>query len=360
MDRKIGQAIKYLLPPLAVCILACLLPSCQDTPTRDIHPAFYHWKTHFQPGPVEQEALRHHQAHRIYTKYFDVDWSDAEKRPTPQAKVEWRQPPPLGQDIVPVVFITNRSFENIDPPYADTLATQVAKLITRLHPQPSVPPSEVQIDCDWTRRTRDTYFRFLRHLQTQFDTTKTKLSATIRLHQIKYQDRSGIPPVHRGMAMLYNTGDLDNPAEENSILQLQDLRDYLDQSRPYPLPLDAALPIFRWGVLYRQGRLIKLINQLDFAEVEANPNFQKTAPYQAKVLENQYFRGHYLYPGDEIRCEEVQASQLIDCARYAAQTLNPSPRYIALYHLDASCIKTYDPETLAAAFDAFRHPRPRR
>ena len=337
--------------------LCLLLAGCRQQPENEAVPAFYHWKTNFAPSAQSMATVRQLQTRRIYVKYFDVDWSEELQMPTPRAKVQWDSLPEKGMEIVPTIYFTNRTWERLAPNAVDTLGDLVLRLLTQLHPDTASRPVEVQIDSDWSRRTRDTYFLFLRHLREKLAQDGTRLSVTLRLHQVKYRDRSGIPPVDRCMLMLYNTGDLDDPKEVNSILSIEDLRAYLTDMRPYPVVLDAALPIFRWGVLVRAGRPIRLLNQLDLAELHADPRREKTGPSTAKVLESHYLRGHYLYPGDVLRVEALDADQLLECARFAAEVIQPAPRHIAFYHLDNRCLEDHDARTLESLLHSFRHPR---
>ena len=75
---------------------------------------------------------------------------------------------------------------------------------------------ELQIDCDWTESTRDKYFHLLSTLRNELERNKQIISATIRLHQVKYAAITGIPPVHRGMLMYYNMGKI-NATDNNSV-----------------------------------------------------------------------------------------------------------------------------------------------
>ena len=70
------------------------------------------------------------------------------------------------------------------------------------------------------------------------------LSATIRLHQLKFIGESGIPPVDKGLLMCYNMGDLHRLRISNSILETAELKKYIKQLSVYPLKLDVAfLPV---------------------------------------------------------------------------------------------------------------------
>ena len=83
----------------------------------------------------------------------------------------------------------------------------------------------IQVDCDWTKGTAAIYFDLLNSLKAHYE-----LDVTIRLHQIKYANDTGIPPVDHGTLMLYDTGDMSNMFA-NSILTMDDGRSYISNER---------------------------------------------------------------------------------------------------------------------------------
>jgi len=68
------------------------------------------------------------------------------------------------------------------------------------------------------------------------------VTATIRLHQIKFKDKTGIPPVDQGVLMAYNIGELKNN-KQNSILEANIVKQYINKNTEYPLKLKLALDI---------------------------------------------------------------------------------------------------------------------
>ena len=98
---------------------------------------------------------------------------------------------------------------------------------------------EIQIDCDYTAKSRQTFYEFLKEVREKW---KGKLSATIRLHQLQMAP----PPVDYGVLMVYNTGDPQRFMERNPILDLRDVKPYLRWLDDYALPLAAAYPVFSW------------------------------------------------------------------------------------------------------------------
>lgn len=99
---------------------------------------------------------------------------------------------------------------------------------------------EIQIDCDWTKSTRNSYFAFMEELHKLTQEHNMKLSSTIRLHQL-----SQVPPkADKGVLMVYNTGDFRDRNEEKPILDVDVVLKYADYLSDYNLPLATALPVF--------------------------------------------------------------------------------------------------------------------
>lgn len=98
---------------------------------------------------------------------------------------------------------------------------------------------EIQIDCDYTSRSRKTYYKFLEEVVKLW---KSKVSTTIRLHQLSMP----APPVDYGALMVYNTGAPRKWQERNPILDYRDVYPYLKHLEQYALPLAVAYPVYQW------------------------------------------------------------------------------------------------------------------
>lgn len=326
---------------------------CGDT--TQVHPAFYHWKTEFSPGPAALDALDQLEVERLYLRIFDVDIAPGGGPPRPIARLKAQLPYPEGVEIVPCMFITNRTFKGLLLDQVPDLAERVYQLIQDTQSTSSLPsPQEVQIDCDWTPSTQEKYFLFLDELKAHLVPDQCALSSTIRLHQYKYPEQTGVPKVDRGMLMVYNVGNLDDPNEENSIYDLETVRSYIEPVTDYPLELDVALPIFGWGVLIRRGKPIRLLNNLHLSHTQEDSLLKQISSHRVEVLQSHYFRGTYLYAQDEIRLESVSSKALLAGAELIAAHLPPAPnRHIALYHLDTQPLENYALDTLQAVFRSF-------
>ncbi|GAB3787190.1 hypothetical protein GCM10028818_51730 [Spirosoma horti] len=324
------------------------LLACQSTEQQKatapgvITPAFYHWKSTFSPTRPELETLKALNVQKLYIHFFDVDWDARTHRPVPKAFVRFRQKP-VG-NVVPVIFITNRTLLNLSPTGIAELATHIKQAVTQISQQNRIRFGEVQVDCDWSPRTRDRYFRLLSLLTKQFS---CPLSATIRLHQIKYTDQTGIPPVSRGMLMLYNVADWKRADTRNSIYDADVANQYLSFLPTYPLPLDVVLPLFRWTVVYRHNRFLTFLNNVD-RKALVNSSF--LAP-QADSMRFMATRdtvalGLSVQRGDLFRAEAVPAETLVNEKKRLLRQIQNQRITFALYHLDSTALAAYSLETL--------------
>lgn len=312
--------------------------------------AIYYWRTALSLRPVERALLDSLGVDRLYVKYFDVDIDEAGE-PLPLAQLEVDTSLLQNLEIIPAIFITNRTLERCSHTQLDTLAQRIDRKIAELHtPFGSRPLREIQIDCDWTQGTRAVYFYLLKKLREQIGFQNIRLSATIRLHQVRYFNKTGVPPVDRGMLMFYNMGDVENWQEPNSILNIKKAEPYLKGASRYPLPLDLALPAFGWGVLFRDGRMIRLIYPID-EQVFADANrFQRLGMQRWEVVKSTYLDGHYLYRGDRIRVEIAAPGEIRQSAALLKHSLRREQRTLALYHLDSLLTKRYLYEQLDSVF----------
>ena len=338
---------------LLALILFLGLSSCSDD--QEIRPSFYHWKSSFSPGGSELDALQSLEVDRLYIRYFDVDLAPGGEAARPISKLQSKASFPEETELVPCIFVTNRCIKAMEADAIPALAENIFDQVFSLQEQLAFPaPQEVQIDCDWTPSTQERYFSLLDHLRPLLAGKGCKLSCTIRLHQFKYPQQTGVPEVDRGMLMVYNVGNLDDPNEENSIFDLGTIRSYLSPNTEYPLTLDVALPIFGWGVLIREGKPIRLLNNLHMEDALADSLLEKTSQTQVEVLQSHYFYGRYLYAGDKIRFESVSAGDLVAGAELVAEALpKQANRHIALYHLDSLSLQKYAFDTLEIVYRAF-------
>ena len=316
--------------------------SCKKEKPITITPAFYHWQTHLQLTPAERQLMDSINAKKIYAKYFDIDLNES-KKPLPQAVIKINYEYLNNIEIVPTIFITNRVFKNISKKEIEGLADNILKKINALHGH---IPMEVQFDCDWTQSTRDNFFYFLKYFKTLATHHSSLVTSTIRLHQLKYPEKTGVPPVDKGMLMFYNVGELDDWETENSILDIALAEKYLIPNTQYPLPLDIALPIFKWGVVFRNNELVYLINNLGKNELMDKGHFKKINKNRYAVIKSTYLNGTYLYENDWIRLEKTTPELLERAAENLSKFIKSgkfmnNEMCVSFYHLDTTTLKSF-------------------
>jgi hypothetical protein len=330
--------------------LRYLAPKLPQKP-KQITRAFYYWKSTFALSDYEKEALKKYGATHLYIKFFDVDWDAATRQAIPKAVIHFKENPPV--EFVPTVFITNRTLEKLSWGGVDELANKIVQKIRLIQPSSFPPGDEVQFDCDWALSTRAKYFRLLAQIKKALPSA-TRLSATIRLHQIKFYRTTGIPPVERGMLMYYNMDDWKNIRTQNSILDLTVAGRYADYISDYPLPLDVVLPIFNWAVIYRNGKFIAFINHLNHKDLEQSQTFKKASQTNQYVaLRDTLFRGLTIRRGDRFRIEESTIENLKISSKTLAQEIQNTKATFALYHLDSLNLSYYEKDSLQQVFQTF-------
>lgn len=317
---------------LLVLSLALFISACQPKP--QVHRAFYHWQTNLSISPTEQKSLQKLRVSRLYAKFFDVDWDEGQGQIVPLASIQIDTAGLKKLELVPVIYITNRTWGHVESEVqVETVAKKIiAKIDALAKPLGKPSLSEIQIDCDWTASSRRVYFAFLEKLSEKLAQRKCLLSATIRLHQYKYPHRTGVPPVSSGTLMLYNVGELESWEEENSIFSQSAVEAYAPFPK-YPLPLDVVLPAFSWGVLFREGEMIRLLNELRVEDLQGDARFEQIAPQRFRVQKSTYLKGHYLYQGDLLRIETCGYAELLAAARFARKHLPVAGlHWVGIYH----------------------------
>ena len=249
-----------------------LFIGCSKSSSSQKEIAFYYWKSKCN---ISKDF-----SYPLYIKVLDISTNSIIKTKCNKRK------------FTPVVYIDNHALNK---------RNNIAQIIFKTIPKNT---KEVQFDCDWTSSTRQKYFKLLTLMKKHY----AKITATIRLHQLKYQTKTGIPPVDSGVLMFYNMSDFLNPNTKNYILDLDVAQKYLRGFKSYPLQLDLALPIYSMATIFRYGKVVSLINGIKSNMLDNN--FKKLSNNHYKVLKTHYFRGKLLYKNDELRVDEVSLEQL--------------------------------------------------
>ena len=294
-----------LLHPIGLVLIATsvLIAGCtrQNKTTAEFakHNSVYYWKTTFAPDSAERAFLAEHDIDRIYLHMFDVavepDYETGGSEVVPIATTRFEARVPDEIEIVPVAYIT------LDALRAMSSYNECGKI------------NEIQLDCDWTASTRESYAVLCQTVRDSLQKKEIELSITVRLHQL----REPAPPADRGVLMLYNTGALKGHDTRNSILDIADVKPYMTRKR-YPIPLDYAYPVFGWGVKFEGEKFVSIVTEADTVS----------------------------QPGESVRRERPAAAEIVAVKKLVESYLGQPASGNLLYHLDYAQLKHYTHEEI--------------
>lgn len=256
-----------------ILVFALIVFSYNKTQKKDIQISFYSWENSFEEQNINE---------KLYIKVLDVNFSTKLEL----LKTNIKEPP---KNFIPVIYITNETMKNVDYSLLSKAILETLK---------NYKFDEIQIDCDWSLSTRSNYFNLLEDLKEKLNKT---ISATIRLHQIKYYAKTGIPPVDYGVLMYYNMSNIGDFNTKNSILDNEIAKKYHYNFDVYPLKLKLALPLYSQAIQFREEKAISLFEGVE--EKDFNNDFEKLENNRYKVLNSHYFKGRYIYKDDIFRLE---------------------------------------------------------
>ena len=317
--------------------------------------AFYYWKTNWSASPEILAQLKETGISQLYMRFFDVEWDGVGEQTRPVSPIEIGSSLPNGIEIIPVVYITNEVF--LKTPYQDVeaLSEKIWRKVSQMAALKNIVPTQLQIDCDWTDSSRTRYFHFIDLLAQKLKKEKVVLSTTIRLHQIKYYDRTGIPPANRGMLMFYNFGKIEAAGARSSIFNEMDAKRYTPYIASYPFPLDIVLPIFSWVVHSRDGKVISLLDKITAEELEKFDGFAKTAPLRYTAQRSFFYHGRYFMKDDLLLVEETSPEVTQQAADLAIKGAGWKKNFktIAFFDLDERNLKHYENSKIQKIFNQF-------
>lgn len=326
-------------------VFLCFFVSCQQRKQPEI--SFYYWKTIFRLSPKEKIILNTNQVKRLYIRYFDIDLNSVSQKPFPRTPIRFEEKT-SGYEIVPVVYIKNRVMLNKNLDVWD-LALKTNNFINQINTKNNIAIQEIQIDCDWSLESKNNYMRFIEAIK---KVSNKKLSATLRLHQIKYFKVTKIPNVDRGILMYYNMGKIAVDSL-NSIYDRNIANRYLASMGNYPLALDIALPVYSWGIHIRDGKIVGLRNKIDIDKLKNNNSFVLTKKNWFTVVNSNFDSGVFYKKNDQIKIEAISKNDLLEMAGDLRGKTNQTPKEIIFYDLDEFNFKNYEEGFFKEIIDCF-------
>lgn len=356
--------MKHICTPLILlysllctaCAPRAVEPEAPYTPPQN---AVYYWKTVFDLSGREMSFLREHDVKKIYLRLFDVTVnpvpSNICERTVPNASVKIGQDYMAGKltaympevEIIPVVYITIEALKSMkydEEILADNIVERVRRMCS-YHDISGV--KELQIDCDWTLSTEESFFRLCGAVKSAVAERGLRwaLSSTIRLHQL----RRPVPPVDRGVLMIYNTGSFNNPDTQNSIISKDDVEPYMAYLPHYTLPLDMAYPTYSWQLLFRERHFIGLLRNVctgdtaAFSPGRGNTHIAKRDIYSGNIA---------IRKGDIVRTETSGFDNIAEVKQLVEDALGSKPHNNILYHLDSTNLSKYSDDEINHIYSA--------
>jgi len=295
---------------ICLCLLTVLVSCVFPDSSGEASPGIYYWKTTWQLNPEQQAELRAAGARQLFVRFFDVDWDFNQGQAQPKGVLQLPDSLTIDENlaVTPVVYIVERVFRQaVDP---EELAQRIGRTIEGMSAGHAAlrAATRWQIDCDWTPVSRDRYFAFLRALRRQYP--GKIVNVTIRLHQYRERKKNGVPPVSEGLLMCYNMEPVVKPETQNAIYREDLLRGYL-KAPLYPIPLDAALPVFAWGTAFRDNLFLGIV-----PSPAALPGFlDSVGDNRYLVLKDTTLLETFVRPGDDIRYDGATAGALLTAAQ---------------------------------------------
>lgn len=359
-----------------LCVSVIVISLMRLHPAPKVIRAFYYWKTTREPNHLKPLTEKIGVS-RLYLRYFDVDWSEGIQGPVPRGKINlWDFETTDFKEVCPVIFITPRTFERIQDDKLNALADKILKITQEYsksignnvaHKRIPYPESdygssysyeaytkrisqysdsfyvripEIQIDCDWNEKTKEKYFTFLQLLKKKIP--EKTLSVTLRLYPYKFSETMGIPPADKAMLMCYNTGSIKEKTTRNAILDTNEVKSYLSGVKNYPLPLDVALPLFRWGVWFRYGQYKGIVHEFSEEEWRRDTAFASFENNHFRIKTDKVIGQNYYREGDEIRFEKPYPADILATAKMVRQSIGLKDRVISFYHWESNYIQEYE------------------
>ena len=253
------------------------------TEDKKIQNSFYHWKNTYDLKNTNE---------KLYIKVLDISFS----KKLEYVSTKFSEEPK--NSFIPTIYITNETMKKVD-------YKEIEKLILKQIKRLNTSFEEIQIDCDWSLTSKSNYFNLLQALKK--DTNKT-ISATIRLHQIKYFKKTGVPPVDYGVLMYYNMSDITDLNTKNSILDNSIAKKYHYNFDVYKLKLKLALPLYSQAIWFRDKKPLDIFEGV--IKDDFKNHFEKISENIYKVKRSTYFKGRYIYKDDLFRFEDSKYKDL--------------------------------------------------
>lgn len=323
--------------------------SC-DKEHRSVERAFYYWKSdEWRLNDFEEKKISNLGVNRLFVKFFEVERNDLMGN-IPISKTELSIYDKTFFEYIPCIYVHNNVFKKSSKKELQVLAENIYFLVNKKANEQFRDLErfkEIQIDCDWTQRTKENYFYFLKQMRFHF---KEKISCTLRLYPFKYPNLMGVPPVDRAMLMCYNLLSPLQEKNKNSILDRKELSSYLTNKK-YPLSLDIALPLYSSMQLYKNNHF-ETIFYKELGEIKKI--CKPIDPLWYEIQKDTVFGDVFFRVGDKIKYDEITKGIINESIEELIKKIPvDSTTTVSFFHLDYSTINKFSDEELSAFYNRF-------
>lgn len=335
----------YILKTISyILFLSLLLTGCTDKEYRTTNEqnSFCYWKTSFSFYNTDNKLWTETSANHMYIRYFDVGWEPISKEPKPIGTLQIYDSVQC-ENITPSIFFSNNVFTNSTRDQLDTLAIRIKNRVERISNYSETKSlsnkyNEILIDCDWSKNSKENFFYFVEKLKQEIP--DKHITTTLRLWQYKNPKAAGVPPVERVLLMCYNVESANTYDIDNSIASIQEIEKYV-QGVSYPLKIDIALPIFNWGVIFRDQNFKGVIRNVSISDYQT-PQYEQLSENKFRLKEEIVIGDFFARPGDEIRIEMLSKAELKELTSYLLSEIK-TDKYsrITFFAWDKNYINNY-------------------
>lgn len=348
--------MKILVKLVFIITVLLLVISCSSK--TEVTRGFYSWQSDYYLDEEENQKLfQSLEGERLYLKMFEVTYSNEQGAiPVAKTNMELLNKYMSKGELVPCVFIENDVLKKLSKTKLEELADNIVFLVDKYVYEDNLFETnaknrsykELQIDCDWSTKTKDDYFELLKLIKEKSQKT---ISCTMRLYPYKYRDKMGTPPVDRIMLLCYNLLNPMKNTDKNTILEIDELKKYIDFDMSYPVPIDIALPVYSSGYRFDQQRFDGVFHAVpEGFEQMAKP----TQTHLHYIVPKDTSLNHtYFHKGEKIKVERISETDLIKAAELLSEHINQREMNVVLYHLDHEELNQYNHEILDSVFTVF-------
>ena len=122
----------------------------------------YFWRTDLRLDSTEWTFLQRYHINKVYCRYFDVVIDEEGAEPKPNATIGFSSTLPDSIELIPTIYITEDCMHQAH----QGLAEKIVKRIRQMNETNDIKHvSEIQIDCDYTSKSRKNYYEFLKEVK---------------------------------------------------------------------------------------------------------------------------------------------------------------------------------------------------